>query len=71
MSDFKLRPLHRRRKGRRKRVQVLNQDELAARLGVEVTQLAERMDSLGWHYHRDSTGALWASPPEDSPEEPP
>ena len=69
MSTFKLRPLHRRRKGRRKRVEVLNQDELAQRLGVGVEQLRQRLDELGWHYHQDSAGALWATPPaEPNPE---
>ena len=66
MSDFKLTPLHRRRKGRRKRVEVLNQDELAQRLGVPVPQLRQRLDELGWRYHEDSAGALWATPPTSS-----
>jgi hypothetical protein len=65
MSDFKLRPMHRRRKGRRKRVEVLNQQELAQRLGVGVPQLRQRLDELSWKYHQDSTGALWATPPTE------
>ena len=71
MSEFKLRPLHRRRKGRRKRVEVLNQEELAQRLGVAVPQLRQRLDELGWRYHQDSTGALWATPPADTPPDTP
>ena len=67
MSTFKLRPLHRRRKGRRKRVEVLNQNELAQRLGVGVPQLRQRLDELGWRYHEDSAGALWATPPPAQP----
>ena len=63
MSTFKLRPLHRRRQGRRKRVEVLNQDELAERLGVGLSELRQQLDELGWAYHEDSTGALWATPP--------
>jgi hypothetical protein len=70
MPDFKLRPLHRRRHGRRKRVEVLNQQELAERLGLEgvdCAQLRRRLDQLGWHYHTDSAGRLWATLPADAP----
>ncbi len=64
VSDFKIRPLHRRRHGRRKRVAVLNQRELAELLNVSLDDLRARLDELGWRYHQDSTGALWATPPE-------
>lgn len=63
MSDFRIRPLHRQRSGRRKRVTVLNQEELAELLDVSVTDLRARLDELGWRYHQDSAGALWATPP--------
>jgi hypothetical protein len=64
VSDFKIRPLHRRRKGRRKRVLVLNQNELAELLKVSLTELPTTLNDLGWRYHRDSVGALWATPPD-------
>lgn len=63
MGDFKIRPLHRGRRGRRKRVEVLNQQELAELLEVDLEHLRNRLDDLGWHYHTDSNGALWATPP--------
>lgn len=63
MSDFRIRPLHRRRKGRRKRVAVLNQDELAELCKVAPGDLRAKLDELGWSYHQDSLGALWATPP--------
>jgi len=63
MSNFRIRPLHRRRKGRRKRVAVLNQDELAQLLNLPLADLRARLDELGWRYHEDSAGALWATPP--------
>ncbi len=64
MSEFKIRPLHRRRTKRRKRVSVLNQQELAELLSVSILNLAGVLDELGWRYHRDSAGALWATPPD-------
>ncbi len=67
MSDFRIRPLHRRRKGRRKRVAVLNQQELSELLNVSPADLRGLLDELGWRYHQDSAGALWATPP-DQPE---
>ncbi len=63
MSDFKLRPLHRRRHGRRKTVAVLNQEELAERLGVTTAELKGTLDVMGCAYHVDSAGNLWAAPP--------
>lgn len=62
MSDFRIRPLHRQRR-RRKRVAVLNQDELADLLDVPLADLRARLDELGWRYHQDSSGALWGTPP--------
>jgi len=64
VSSFRIRPLHRRRKGRRKRVAVLNQDELAELLKVDPADLRTKLDELGWGYHQDSLGALWATPPD-------
>ncbi len=65
MSDFKLRPLHRRRHGKRKTVAVLNQQELAERLGVTVALLKKTLDDMGYPYHVDSAGNLWAAPPTE------
>ena len=66
MSDFRIRPLHRQRTGRRRPVEVLNQRELAERLGVPLDELRARLDALGWAYHVDSAGALWATVPDDA-----
>jgi hypothetical protein len=64
VSEFKIRPLHRRRTRRRKRVSVLNQQELAELLSVSIADLKGVLDELGWRYHQDSEGALWATPPD-------
>ncbi|MEZ5559028.1 MAG: hypothetical protein R3E86_10885 [Pseudomonadales bacterium] len=61
-ETFRLRPLHRQRRGRHRQVRVLNQTELSALLGVTPEVLKERLDQLGWRYHEDSTGQLWATP---------
>jgi hypothetical protein len=60
-DKFRLRPLHRQRQPRRKVVRVLNQDELAERLGVELPQLCGRLNELGWPFHQDSAGRIWAT----------
>ena len=65
MSDFKLRPLHRRRHGKRKTVAVLNQQELAEYLGITTAELRKTLDELGCPYHVDSAGNLWAAPPTE------
>ena len=46
VGDLKIRPLHRRRRGRRKRVEVLNQQELAELLEVDLAHLRNRLDEL-------------------------
>ncbi len=61
MSDFKLRPLHRRR-SRRKPVSVLNHAELAERFGVAHEEVKGKLLELGWRFHEDSSGGLWAKP---------
>lgn len=58
---FRTRALHRQRTSRRKPVRVLNDTELAERLGVSVAQVADRLTELGWPFHRDSAGRLWAT----------
>lgn len=58
--DRFIRPLHRQR-GRHRTTRVLDQEELAARFGVTADALASRLDELGWRYHRDSTGRIWAT----------
>ena len=62
MSDFKLRPLHRQRSRRHKTVSVLSQVELAERLGVRPKDVKAKLLELGWSFHEDSAGSLWASP---------
>ena len=64
MTDFRLRPMHRQRKGRRKRVTVLNHKQLAELLDVPLSEVKAKLDALGCRYHQDSAGALWAKPPE-------
>jgi len=64
-DKFHLRPLHRQRQGRHKTVRVLNQEELCALLGVEAPSLAEHLEELGWPFHRDGAGRLWATQPSD------
>ena len=62
MSTFKLRPLHRQRNRRRKRVSVLNHTELAERLQVPLEDVKAKLAELGWPCHEDSGGNLWATP---------
>jgi len=31
-------------------------------LNVSIADLGGVLDELGWRYHRDSAGALWATP---------
>jgi hypothetical protein len=64
MKNFRIRPLHRQRNGRRQRVRVLDQNELADLLGVPIAELRKELDDRGWSYHEDSTGNLWATRPE-------
>ena len=61
MRDFRIRPLHRQRTGRRPRVRVLDQNELADWLGVPIEELRNELDKRGWSYHLDSAGKLWAT----------
>jgi hypothetical protein len=63
-EDFRLRPLHRQRRSRRRTVQVLNQAELAECFGVPHDQVRDALLAAGWQFHEDSTGALWATPQE-------
>jgi hypothetical protein len=63
-DSFRVRPLHRLRSRRRKSVQVLNQDELARLLGIDSQDVGNRLDELGWRYHRDSAGCIWATEQE-------
>ena len=64
MRDFKIRPLHRQRNRRRKPAQVLDHDELAELLGVSHDNVAQELARLGWGYHEDSNGRVWATPPK-------
>jgi hypothetical protein len=63
-DDFRIRPLHRQRSGARKSVRVLDQDELAALLGTDRADVGKRLDELGWRYHQDSAGHIWATEQE-------
>jgi len=50
-------------------VRVLDQEELARLLEVEASGLRRRLEELGWRFHEDSMGRLWAMeqnpPPAD------
>jgi hypothetical protein len=56
-----IRPLHRQRSGRHRTVRVLGQEELAERLNVAPEGVAERLRELGWRFHQDSAGRIWAT----------
>ncbi|MEQ8860064.1 MAG: hypothetical protein RIC56_15575 [Pseudomonadales bacterium] len=58
--DNLIRPLHRQR-GRHKTVRVLGEAELIALLGVSAAELPERLTAIGWRYHEDSVGRVWAT----------
>lgn len=65
--DRLIRPLHRQR-GRHRTVRVLGEEELTDLLGVSAAELTDRLDGIGWRYHVDSAGRVWASeqaPPPD------
>ena len=64
-EKFRVRPLHRQRQGQHKRVRVLNQEELCALLEVDAPNLAARLEALGWRFHRDGAGNLWATASPD------
>lgn len=67
MSHFKIRPLHRQRKGRRKTAKVLDQAELAGWLNVSPDAVEETLDAMKWPYHKDSAGKIWARAPDEYP----
>lgn len=55
--------LHRQRKGRRKTVRVMDQEELAVHFGVAADapdDLQMALEQAGWPYHEDATGRLWS-----------
>jgi hypothetical protein len=56
-------PLHRRRRGRRPTVTVLNQTELAAYFQVPEDAVREALVAAGWSFHEDGNGGIWAVPP--------
>ena len=61
MTDDKLiRPLHRQR-GRHRTVRVLGEEELVELLGVPAEQLPARLQALGWRFHQDGGGRVWAT----------
>lgn len=65
MGLLKTPRLHRQRKGRRKSVVVLNQDELADRFKVAHDQVKTALIAAGWSFHEDANGGLWASAQAD------
>lgn len=68
-----IRPLHRQRNARHQPVRILDQQELAALLGVEFDAVEARLEQLGWRFHSDSSGRIWATeqaPPDRVPPEP-
>jgi len=64
ISPFKSPRLHRQRKGRRKTVTVLNQEELAAHFEVAQDQVKTALILAEWSFHEDANGKLWALSPE-------
>lgn len=60
-NDKLIRPLHRQRSGRHRTVKVLGQEELAQRFEVPPERVAERLRELGWRFHEDSSGRIWAT----------
>lgn len=64
VSDFKLRPLHRQRTRRTPTRRVLDQTELAAHFGVEPGEVRCALEAVGWDYHEDAAGRIWASVPK-------
>lgn len=64
VSDFKLRPLHRQRTRRTPTRRVLDQNELAAHFGVEPGEVRSALEAVGWDYHEDAAGRIWASVPK-------
>ncbi|MCZ6656088.1 MAG: hypothetical protein O7C67_02225 [Gammaproteobacteria bacterium] len=41
---------------------VLNHAELAERFGVAHEEVKAKLLELGWRFHEDSSGGLWAKP---------
>lgn len=62
MAVFQSSRLHRQRRGRRRIVQVLDHDELAARFGVRPDALKSALIAANWDFHEDANGRLWAVP---------
>jgi hypothetical protein len=62
-SWFKARPLHRRRRGRRRGTtpKVLNEEELVQFFGKPRSELTRELERLDWPYHRDSSNRIWAT----------
>ncbi|MEM7217816.1 MAG: hypothetical protein AAF515_05585 [Pseudomonadota bacterium] len=54
---------HKRRQSRRARIEVLGQEALCARLGVEPEDLIEALTRLAIPYYEDAQGGIWASLP--------
>lgn len=60
-----IRPLHRQRGRRYRSVRVFDQDELAERLGIAPADVPQRLSELGWPFHLDGGGRVWATEPPD------
>lgn len=56
-----VRPLHRQRRRRRARWQVLNAAELSERFGVPLHELETTLVSQGIDFYKDSQDNIWAS----------
>ncbi len=65
---FKARPLHRRRRGRRRGTtpKVLNEEELVQFFGTPRSELTQELERLDWPYHRDSANRIWATVSADA-----
>lgn len=56
---------HKQRKGRHRRVEVLNTAELQQRLDVSGDDLERELRRLQLGYHKDARGEIWVSMPAD------
>ena len=56
-----LRPLHRQRSRRRKRIEVVGRQDLAERYDISPEEVEAHLSQLGIAFHKDSNGGVWCS----------